>query len=58
MAAQKKLSTFKDLYKNVKEGNELLLSDALIKLRVDNVNAKKIYTTVIRGGKLKTLPRS
>ena len=45
--------TFKDLYKNVKAGNELLLSDALIKLRVDKVNAKKIYTTVIRGGKLK-----
>ena len=35
------------------EGDELLLSDALIKLRVNKVQSKKIYTTVERGGKLK-----
>ena len=29
--------TYKDLYKNVNEGDELLLSDALIKLRVHKV---------------------
>ncbi len=46
--------TYKDLYKNVNVGDELLLSDALIKLRVDRVHAKKVYTTVDRGGKLKT----
>jgi pyruvate kinase len=45
--------TFKNLYRNVKEGDELLLSDALIKLKVDKVVSKKIYTTVERGGKLK-----
>ena len=45
--------TYKDLYKNVNEGDELLLSDALIKLRVNKVQSKKIYTTVERGGKLK-----
>jgi len=45
--------TFKDLYKNVKQGDELLLSDALIKLKVEKVVSKKIYTIVDRGGKLK-----
>ena len=34
-------------------GDELLLSDALIKLEVININKSKIYTKVIRGGKLK-----
>ncbi len=46
--------TYKDLYKNVKVGDELLLSDALIKLKVDSIQAKKVFTTVERGGKLKT----
>jgi pyruvate kinase len=46
--------TYKDLYKNVNEGDELLLSDALIKLRVNRVRSKKIYTTVERGGRLKS----
>ena len=41
--------TFKDLHKNVKKGDELLLSDALIKLSVDSIKSKKIYTTVDRG---------
>ena len=45
--------TYKDLYKSVKEGDELLLSDALIKLRVKKVQSKKIFTAVERGGKLK-----
>ena len=45
--------TYKDLYKNVNEGDELLLSDALIKLRVIKIQSKKIHTTVERGGKLK-----
>ena len=46
--------TYKDLYKNVKIGDELLLSDALIKLKVERIHAKKVYTIVDRGGKLKT----
>ena len=45
--------TYKELYKSVKEGDELLLSDALIKLRVNKIQSKKIYTVVERGGKLK-----
>jgi len=45
--------TYKDLYKSVKEGDELLLSDALIKLRVKKVQSKKIFTVIERGGKLK-----
>ena len=45
--------TFKDLYKNVQPGDELLLSDALIKLKVEEIKSKKIHTIVQRGGKLK-----
>ena len=45
--------TFKDLYKNVQPGDELLLSDALIKLKVGEIKSKKIHTIVQRGGKLK-----
>ena len=45
--------TFKDLYKNVQPGDELLLSDALIKLKVEEIKSKKIHTIVERGGKLK-----
>jgi len=45
--------TFKNLHKNVKPGDELLLSDALIKLKVENIKSKIIETVVQRGGKLK-----
>ena len=45
--------TYKELYKNVEIGDELLLSDALIKLEVTKILKGKIYTNVIRGGKLK-----
>ena len=45
--------TFKNLHKNVKPGDELLLSDALIKLKVENVKLNVIETVVQRGGKLK-----
>ena len=41
------------MYKNVKPGDELLLSDALIKLKVEEIKSKKIHTIVQRGGKLK-----
>jgi len=43
---------YKNLYKNVIKGDELLLSDGLIKLEVTNVLNKNIYTKVIRGGTL------
>ena len=45
--------TYKDLPKQLDIGDELLLSDALIKLEVTNIQKSKIYTKVIRGGKFK-----
>ena len=45
--------TYSDLYKNVKVGDELLLSDALIKLKVEKISGKNVHTIVERGGKLK-----
>lgn len=45
--------TYKDLPKQLEVGDELLLSDALIKLEVTKIEKSKIYTIVIRGGKLK-----
>ena len=45
--------TYKDLPKQLEVGDELLLSDALIKLEVTKIEKSKIYTKVIRGGKLK-----
>ena len=45
--------TYKDLPTQLDVGDELLLSDALIKLEVINIQKSKIYTKVIRGGKLK-----
>ena len=47
--------TFKNLHKNVQPGDELLLSDALIKLKVESIKSKIIETTVQRGGKLKLI---
>ena len=45
--------TYKDLPKQLEVGDELLLSDALIKLEVTKIEKSKIFTKVIRGGKLK-----
>ena len=45
--------TYKDLHKHVDVGDEILLSDAIIKLEVKKINKNKIYTNVLRGGKLK-----
>ena len=44
--------TYKKLPMHLDIGDELLLSDALIKLEVTSVEKSKIYTKVIRGGKL------
>ncbi len=44
--------THKHFYKNIKTKDEILLSDGLIKLKVNEVKGNKIHTTVIRGGKL------
>ena len=45
--------TYKDLSKNVQVGDKLLLSDAVIKLEVTKIFKGKIYTNIVRGGKLK-----
>ena len=45
--------TYKDLPKQLDIGDELLLSDALIKLEVTDIQKSKIFTRIIRGGKLK-----
>ena len=45
--------TYKDLSKNVEVGDKLLLSDAAIKLEVTKIFKGKIYTNIVRGGKLK-----
>ena len=45
--------SYKSLAKHVKVGDELLLSDALIKLAIVKINGNKILTNVIRGGVLK-----
>lgn len=45
--------TYKKLPAHLDIGDELLLSDALIKLEVIKIEKSKIYTKVIRGGKLK-----
>ena len=44
--------TYKDLHKSLKPKDEILLSDGLIKLRINQIKEKKIFTTVLRGGRL------
>ena len=44
--------TYKDLHKSLKPKDEILLSDGLIKLRIIQIKEKKIFTTVLRGGRL------
>ena len=43
----------KSLAKHVEVGDELLLSDALIKLEIVKISGNKIFTNVVRGGVLK-----
>ena len=45
--------SYKSLAKHVKVGDELLLSDALIKLEIVKISGNKILTNVVRGGVLK-----
>lgn len=47
----------KDLYKEVKPGDTILLSDGLVSLRVDAINGKDIETTIQNSGKMSTLKR-
>ncbi|MAQ72917.1 MAG: pyruvate kinase [Gammaproteobacteria bacterium] len=44
--------TYKDLHKNIKINDEILLSDGLIKLKINRIKSNKIHTTVLRGGRL------
>ena len=45
-------TTFKDLPKDVKRGDVLLLDDGSIALRVEKVEQQKVYTRVVVGGLL------
>ncbi len=46
-------TTYKDLVKEVKEGNPILLDDGYIHLLCTRVDKNNIYTKVLKGGKLK-----
>ncbi|MCF6288245.1 MAG: pyruvate kinase [Proteobacteria bacterium] len=49
----KKVSvSYKDLYKDVTQGDELLFDDGKLKVMVNKVDGKDIYTTVVVGGTL------
>ncbi len=43
---------YKDLPRDVKTGDTLLLNDGLLKLTVDAVHGEQVHTTVIAGGEL------
>ncbi len=43
---------YKDLPRDVKAGDTLLLNDGLLKLTVDAVQGEQVYTTVVAGGEL------
>ena len=43
---------YKDLPRDVKAGDTLLLDDGLIRLAVDSVRGSEVYTTVVVGGEL------
>ena len=43
---------YKDLPRDVKSGDTLLLNDGLLKLTVDHVRGEEVHTTVVIGGEL------
>jgi pyruvate kinase len=43
---------YQDLYKDVKPGDQLLLDDGLLEVKVKEIKGKKIIATVVIGGKL------
>jgi pyruvate kinase len=43
---------YKDLPRDVKAGDTLLLNDGLLKLTVDSVQGEQVHTTVVTGGEL------
>ena len=44
--------TYKELYKDVKKGDRILIDDGLIELEVQEIKGKDIYCTVLNGGKV------
>ena len=50
--AQRASITFKDLPKDVKEGDTILIDDGLIELRVEKVEETEIHCVVVNGGKI------
>ena len=53
MVIKEQLVLLLKIYIKCSTGDELLLSDALNKLKVEEIKSKKIHTIVQRGGKLK-----
>ncbi len=45
-------TTYKDLYKDVKPGDRILIDDGLIELRVDDISGESIYCDIVYGGVL------
>ena len=46
---------YKDLPRDVKSGDTLLLNDGLLKLTVDHVRGEEVHTTVVIGGAVRPL---
>ncbi|MCR5834465.1 MAG: pyruvate kinase [Selenomonadaceae bacterium] len=49
--------THKLLYTEVQVGNKLLLNDGLVELRIDKIENKNIYTTILNSGKMSSRKR-
>lgn len=45
------------LYTEVKPGDKLLLNDGLVELRIDSIEGKDIYTTILNSGKMSSRKR-
>ncbi len=46
--------TYDKLYQDVKIGDNILIDDGLVRLRVEKIEDGDIYTTVVHGGEIKT----
>ncbi len=45
---------YKKLYKDVSKGDQVLLDDGLLELKVEKISGKNVYCKVVVGGKLKS----
>lgn len=49
--------SYKNLYKEVKVGEKLLLNDGLVELCIDSIEGKDIHTTILNSGKMSNRKR-